>query len=424
MSTSILTLKDYGVKNGNKTILNSITLEVGEKGILNILGSAGSGKTTLFRTLSGFNDSNSNFTTSGEVNYKGMPIGKAGYPSMVMQNARLMLSSILENILHELPDRKNLNLAQQHDKACHLLESADLGELVDSLEMSVIDLPLETMRHLAIARVCAADPDLIFIDDPTTGLENDCPHKMLNFIQKESEKRVVVVATESQKHARLLGGRSILLANGQIKEDGSLPGNLQAEESRKASVDRLSVTVDINDYKKDEAAPKGFKWLKRGEIAALPQLGIVTDLEQDLTALQKIGVTHLITLTSEEGPIDQALLAKYNISSIYEPIDDLSAPTVEQASYLCEEIGHSINKGNVVALHCGASFGRVGMVLASHLIWEGLTAQLAIDSVAALEPKYERSEEQLQFLKEFARETTGLSDFETNVVNKIHMEAW
>jgi atypical dual specificity phosphatase len=444
MSISILTLKDYGIKNGNLTILDSITLEVGEKGILNILGSATAEKSALIRTLSGFNRSNPNYKITGEANYLGLPIGQTGYPAMVIQSSKLMLSSVLENILHNFPDKKNLNLIQQHEMARHLLEGADLGELVDCIDMNVVDLPLETIRHLAIARVCAANPGLIFIDEPTTGLESDCPHKMLNYIKSESEKRAVVVITKSREHARLLGGRSILLEGGQLKENTSTEELLssqkfiteegeeggraysislaeikQAEEFRNASNHQILAPVDINSYKNVGRMPKGFRWLKEGKIAGMPELGTATDLERDIEALHKLGVTHLVTLASEKGPVDLDLLAKYKISSMYEPIDELAVPTIERASYLCEEIGHLINGGNVVAIHCGTGFGRTGVLLASHLIWEGLNAQQAIESVREIEPKSVRSDEQVQFLKEFARETTGVSDFETNVVNKV-----
>lgn len=430
---SILTLKNYGVMNGDYTILDSVTLEVAEKGILNILGPAAVGKTTLIRTLSGVNVSNPKIRGRGEAKYLGMPIGEAGYPAMAMQNAELMRSSVLENILSAVPERNELNGTQERQVACHLLEMAKLGELVDCLGLSVVDLPLEKIRHLTIARVCAADPGLVFIDTPTIGLENECTQKILDYIKAESEKRAIVIVPDDLAQARLLGGRSILLAEGRVQEDVSTEeiflsprSNLakefiekytcsvsmqeakQSERDEKNSVKYSPVQIDAKKLEKGITTPGGFVLLKKGGISGIAQTGIITaDVEQELQVLQKKGVTHLISLASGNGPVDADLLAKYSISPIHEPIEDVAVLTVERASFLCEEIGHLISKGDVAAIPRESSPGITGVVLALHLIWEGHTAQQAIESLREIEPGWEQSEEQMIFLEEFASDTAG-----------------
>lgn len=435
MSEFVLSLKQYGIANGDKTILSSLTLDFPEKGIVNLLGPTATGKSTLVRTLSGVNESNPMIRTWGEAIYLGEPLGLSERPAMVMQSAKLMVSSVLKNIVSDLPENNQLNEAQKCDIACRLLDNSGLCELKDHLDKNVVDLSLGTMRHLAIVRVCAANPRMIFIDEPTFGIEDDDAKKLLDYIKLEGEKRAVVVVTHNQAQARYLEGSSVLLAGGWVQEYlptkhfFAKPDSLAAKEfirsgtvsapspdSKPDEIDpecqikSAPVPLEAKQYKSDVFGPRGFLWLKKGRLAGTPKPGIVAELEHDLEALQRVGISHLISLTAEMEPVNTEDLAKYSITSGYEPFEDMGVPTLERAAYLCEEIAQLINEGEAVAVHCKAGLGRTGTVLALHLIWEGMSAPQALEHVRKMEPRWVQSEEQVQFLEEFANEYANKTD--------------
>jgi atypical dual specificity phosphatase len=129
--------------------------------------------------------------------------------------------------------------------------------------------------------------------------------------------------------------------------------------------------------------------------------GVYFDMEYDLKALQRVGVTTLVTLT--ESDLDRARLRPFGINNIWEPIADMAAPSIEQGISLCQQFEQLFDRREVVAVHCRAGLGRTGTILAAYLIWEGQSALDALEAVRSIEPRWVQSKIQIEFLEAFAR---------------------
>ncbi len=426
MSEAILSLRDYGVSIGDKIILSSLSFDVSERGVTVLLGPTATGKSTLMRTLAGFNEGNPKLNTWGEVTYAGKPLSKEDRPSMVMQSAKLMISSVFENVASGLPERFNLTRAQQKDVVCRLLKHAGLEALIDDLEQSVVKLPLHQQRHLSILRLSASNPKVIFIDEPTFGLDETEIKPLLAYIKQESTRRAIMIVLHNQKEALSLGGMTVLMAGGWVQETAETETFFSAPQSIAAIdfvrngtctapspdtkpehidpdclVKQAPVPAKARKFKSDSFGPRGFLWLEKGVIAGTPRPGIVAELEDDLAALKRVGITYLVTLT-ETQPADAEILNQYGIGNSWVPFKDMGAPSVEVAVSLCEEINALHQQDHAVAVHCKAGLGRTGTVLAAHLIWNGQGAVEALETVRRVEPRWVQSEVQVAFIEEFA----------------------
>jgi len=436
VSESILSLREYGVAFGDKIILNGIDLDIPEQGMTVLLGPAGTGKSTLLRTLSGLNNANPSLRTWGKAKYVGMPLGKSESPALVAQKTKLIMASIRENIVNDMPERHTLNISQQRDVAQRLLSKAGLTELVDRLNDNAVDFPLAVQRHLAIARTVAANPKLLFVDEPTAGLDEAETHRLLDYLLMEAERRAVLVVVHNQKQAIKLGGQTALLAGGWVHEIQPTADFFTAPQSQAArdfvrsgsccvsapdtpdehlndpateiinttdaplKTVRPKVPEEARKYKSDAFGPRNFLWLRKGDLAGTPRPGLLIELDYDLTALQRVGISVLVSLTTQ--PIDPAILAEYDIKGIAFPIKDMGVPTIEAALKLCEQVGELTEQGEAVAMHCKAGMGRTGTMLVAQLIWEGETALDALETARSIEPRWVQSDAQVEFLKEFA----------------------
>lgn len=421
----VFALRGFGVAFGDRVVLNAVDLEMDAPGVLVLMGPVGTGKSTLLRTLAGINQAVPSFRTWGEAAYAGAPLGSGPAAALVVQNARLLMSSVLENIVSDLPERSHLAPAGKREAAVRLLTEAGLDTLVDQLERPVVELPLAVQRRLAIARTAASDPLLLCVDEPTAGLEWQDSLPLLHFLRRQGEKRAVLVVSHNQQDALELGGRTALLAGGAIQSCAPAPAFFEApatpvaadfvrtgscclpspgakpEDVDEAMLPLLPVLPDAaTHYVRDSLGPRGFLWLKKGILAGTPRPGIVQEIEYDLEALARVGVTTLVSLTTQ--PVDPALLARHGIEGLWMPIKDMHAPEVDAAEQMCRQLAARMADGEVVAYHCRAGLGRTGTMLAAHLIMEGQSAVQALDTVRRVEHRWVQSDEQVRFLERFS----------------------
>lgn len=422
---ALLELNGFGVAFGNRVILSEVSLTVPEQGVVTLLGPSGTGKSTLLRSLAGFNDANPSFRSWGAAFYRGGGLTDGERPELVAQSAKLMMASVHENVVTNLPERNQLTRSAQRDLAQRVLARAGLEDLRDKLDQPVVSLPLATQRHLAILRVAAAGPRLLCIDEPTTGLNEAESARLLHYLRDEATRRALLVVLHNQQHARLLGGEAVLLAGGYIQERQPVPGIFDAPSS--AAAREFAKTGSCNvaspgtppehlddsvppprplpsaalNHSTSAAAPRGFMWLTRNQLAGTPLPGVYFDIEYDLKALRRVGITTLVSLT--ETPLDQARLEPFGLKNIWEPMPDMGAPSIEQGERLCRRIEQSLAQGEVVAVHCRAGLGRTGTALAAHLIWRGYGALEALEAVRKIEPRWVQSQAQVDFLEDFAR---------------------
>lgn len=423
--TRILSLRDYGVAFGDRVVLNAVNLELDGPGVLVAMGPMATGKSTLLRTIAGINHAVPSFRTWGEAEFMGAPLGVERAPALVSQNARLMLSSVLENIISDLPERSQLTPLAKREVASRLLVESGLESLVPSMDRSVVELPLYMQRHLAIARTAASNPLLLCVDEPTANLNWEESLPLLRFLKEQGKKRGVLVVSHNQQDALELGGHTALLAGGAVQacaptgEFFRNPASPLAEDfvrtgscvmpspgARPEDVDEsmlpmLKALPDVaRNYVRESLGPRGFLWLKKGMLAGTPRPGIVQDIDYDLEALKRVGLTVLVSLTTK--PVDPALLERYGIQGVWMPIKDMHAPSEEEAERMCNRVSELIEDGHVVAYHCRAGLGRTGTMLAAHLVMEGKSAVQALEMVRRIEQRWVQSNEQERFLERFS----------------------
>lgn len=147
----------------------------------------------------------------------------------------------------------------------------------------------------------------------------------------------------------------------------------------------------------ESRGPHGFRWVVPGMLAGTPQPGVVAPIDHDLILLDRVGVTHLITLT--ETDMDQDALRRHHLKNTHLPIFDRKAPSTSQMHMLLVRMQRLMDAGEVLAVHCKAGLGRTGLVLAAWMVRDGgLSAEAAIERLRKVNPGFIQSDEQLDFL--------------------------
>lgn len=420
----VLHLRGFGVAFGSQVVLTDVDLDVPARGVVSLVGGAGTGKSTLLRTLAGLNDAQPELLTWGHAIYDGGPLG-ARRPALVQQRARLLAASIRENLVSALPDRSERTRPQQVALAMDALEELGIPLGPERLDEPVVSLPIATQRALAIARASLTGAALCLIDEPTAQLEPTDVDHLVEVVARLARTRAVILVSHDQRVPRRVGGRVALLAGGRILETRraesffdrpaseeartfvrtgrtSLPSPAARPEDLRSSAPPPAPLPPEAEAAVESrfAGPSGFHWLVPGSLGGLPRPGIVRPLEEDLAGLRRLGVTKLVTL-EETRTLPRYELRAAGIEGLHFPVADMGAPTIEATESLCERVEAWTRAGEVVAMHCRAGFGRTGTQLAAQLIWRGRSALEALETVRAIHPRWVQSDVQVDFLARY-----------------------
>jgi len=201
----------------------SLSIEGGET--LALVGQAGSGKTTLAKTIMGLLESD-----GGDVHFEGTKVvnrGKDFYRKvqMVFQNPGESLSHRLSisELVREPLDIQRIGTKQERQrKVMQVLEEVELPNSGDFVERYPHQLSGGEMQRVAIARALVLDPKLLIADEPTSFLDSSVQAKILKLLLDLQERRglSMLFITHDIALARKVSDRMAVMLDGRIVEQG------------------------------------------------------------------------------------------------------------------------------------------------------------------------------------------------------------
>ncbi|KRM97981.1 ABC superfamily ATP binding cassette transporter, ABC protein [Lactobacillus taiwanensis DSM 21401] len=193
-------------KYGKKLALNKVDLKVDRGQLVAYLGTNGAGKSTTINILTGLLK-----PTSGTITYaKDLKIG------VVFQN------SVLDDVL-SVKDNLNLRAQMYHDISKNWLEQLiDLIGIRKFLNQKYGTLSGGQKRRVDIARALIDRPNILFLDEPTTGLDLQTRIVIWNLLQKlQKEQGLTIFLTTHYLEEAENADQMYILENGQVLANGS-----------------------------------------------------------------------------------------------------------------------------------------------------------------------------------------------------------
>lgn len=186
----MITLSRISKRFDDKDVLHDVSLQL-SPGITCLMGASGVGKTTLLRILTGLE-----MPDSGAV--EDLPRRIA----MVFQEDRLTETLTVRGNL-------KLSLGKRYDekKAAQMLESLLLPDI---LPQTVSALSGGMKRRVALCRALLFDAELIVLDEPFKGLDEDTKRAAMDVLKGYANRHVLIV-THDEDEARYLGARVVKL---------------------------------------------------------------------------------------------------------------------------------------------------------------------------------------------------------------------
>jgi phosphate transport system ATP-binding protein len=230
MSDAIIKVHDISFTYGDGTeALKNVSLEIPSNEVFVLFGPSRAGKTTLMRLMNRLSDLQENATFDGTIEFAGQDIFNNGTDVITLRRRIGMVfavpiplpGTIYENLTYGLKmagikDSNTLNERVERS----LRQSALWDEVKDRLDDSAYALSGGQKQRLCLARSLALEPDVILLDNPTSGLDPISTSIVEQSLVELKEQYTIIMVPHSVQQASRVADQAAFLLNGEVIEVG------------------------------------------------------------------------------------------------------------------------------------------------------------------------------------------------------------
>jgi branched-chain amino acid transport system ATP-binding protein len=242
---SLLRIESVSKSFGGLNALHDVSFEVAPATIHAVIGPNGAGKTTLFNIITGFYSADDGRVIFDRQEIQGKLVHEivARGISRTFQNVELFGSlTVLENVLVGAHVRTRCGFLgamgrwpwvkreerESRERAMELLELVELGGMA---QQRSLDLPFGWQRFLEIARALAAQPAVLLLDEPASGLNAVETERLGELLNRIRERGVTLVLVEHDMSLTMgISDRIVVLHQGKKLAEGT-PREIQEDEA-------------------------------------------------------------------------------------------------------------------------------------------------------------------------------------------------
>ena len=218
-----------------KTAVNNVSLKIKQGELFSLLGTNGAGKTTTIKMLSTLI-----LPTSGNIKINGLDINKDKQKIKEILNVSPQETAIAMN----LSVKENLEFMAGVYQIKNPKEKID--ELVKTFKLEeVLNQKAKTLsggwqRKVSIAIALINDPQILFLDEPTLGLDVIARRELWSIIESQKGKITIMLTTHYMEEAESLSDRVGIMAKGSLIDVGT------PEELIEKSLEKIDNSIDLH----------------------------------------------------------------------------------------------------------------------------------------------------------------------------------
>lgn len=223
---NIITIDNVYKDYKSKRALNGVCLNVKQGELFGLLGVNGAGKTTLIKILCGLTKK-----TSGIITVDGFDLDK----DMDKIKEIVDISPQETSVANNLTVQENLEFFANvygTNNANHLREIVDTFHLNDVLTQKAKTLSGGYKRRLSIAIALVSKPKILFLDEPTLGLDVFARRELWNIIKKLKGSITIILTSHYLEEIENLCDRVAVLSHGKLLQTGNIKDIKQATNSQ------------------------------------------------------------------------------------------------------------------------------------------------------------------------------------------------
>jgi putative amino-acid transport system ATP-binding protein len=222
----MITINNLHKTFGDSEVLKGIDLQIKKGEIVVVIGSSGTGKSTLLRCINFLETAEQGSIQIGDTAVDSERANKVDVIALrkktgfVFQNYALFAHlTAKQNIAEGLITVKKWKKETAYQRAQQILDDIGLGDKSDSYPSS---LSGGQQQRVGIGRAMALEADLLLFDEPTSALDPEWVGEVLQLMKKlASDHQTMLVVTHEMQFAKEVADRVVYMADGKIIEQGS-----------------------------------------------------------------------------------------------------------------------------------------------------------------------------------------------------------
>ena len=208
---------------GENDVLHDISFSVESGDVISVIGSSGSGKSTMLRCINLLET-----PTDGSILFHGEEINKKGFPLTEYRSKVIMVFQSF-NLFNNMSVLKNCTVGVQKVLKLSKTEAEERAEkYLSKVGMSAYknakprQLSGGQKQRVAIARALCMEPEVILFDEPTSALDPEMVGEVLSVMKSlAAEGLTMIVVTHEMAFARDVSNKVIFMDGGYIEEEGA-----------------------------------------------------------------------------------------------------------------------------------------------------------------------------------------------------------
>ncbi len=229
---------------GDLCALDHISLTIEKGKILGLLGPNGAGKTTAMRILTGYLA-----PTEGTVTVKGHSIdgGMLEIKKLIgylPESAPVYQDMLTYDYLQYVADIREM---PKESREGRIREIAAICGLESVMHRSIHELSKGFKQRVGLAHAMLSDPEILILDEPTTGLDPNQIVEIRDIIKKIGREKTVILSSHILSEVEATCDRVVIINNGRIVADGS------TEELKRTTEEDYSISLLLKGAPEGEA---------------------------------------------------------------------------------------------------------------------------------------------------------------------------